>query len=431
MVSQENNLKSASAYLAWFAAALFYYYQYILRVSPGVMVTELRAEFHMTAEQFSSLGALYLYAYSLLQIPLGILIDRIGVRRTVLGSVALCTLGTLMLAWSESLLGAQLSRICIGAGSAGAFMSALKIAADWLPEGKRGLLMGTTLTLGTIGALTAGKPLVWFIDSIGWRSTVVGTAMVGVLVLILVLVLLRLPTKRQREAPKVKWADIGKSVWQIVRNRRVMIYAVLAIGVYTPLSVLADLWGTAFLMQKFQLTRADAAQTSMMMYFGLAIGSLLLPWLCEKWNMLDQAIKLCGFGIFIVFGFILFGPNVGIGGLTALLILLGIFCGAEMMCFTGAVRYTTPETSGMTLGVVNTLNMLGGAILQQAIGFLLDVRWSGQSDAAGVRIYQTHEFVVALSLLLVVVASCCLISLTSHFQPLTPATEDEAKHKAT
>ena len=397
------------AYLAWAAAAFFYYYQYILRVSPGVMVTDLRQEFHMTAEQFSSLGAVYLYAYSLLQIPLGILIDRIGVQRTLIASVLCCMAGSLAMASSYDMWMVQLSRVLIGAGSAGAFMSALKIAADWLPAGRRGLLMGATLTLGTVGALTAGKPLVWLIEWAGWRQTILFTTLIGALSLLLVLVLIRLPNRRgeTKAAPQ----DLLESVGKIVRNKRVMIYAVLAVGLYTPLSVLADLWGTAFLMQKFTLTRAMAAQIGMMMYLGLSIGSLLLPWICEKWGLLDRAIRICSVGILLTLCFILFGPDVSTTTLSLLLVLLGFFCGAEMMCFTGAVRYTTSENSGLTLGVVNTLNMLGGAFLQQLIGFSLDALWKGDADVHGVRIYQTHEFVLALSILLAVIAGCCLISL--------------------
>ena len=92
---------------------------------------------------------------------------------------------------------------------------------------------------------------------------------------------------------------------------------------------------------------------------------------------LNRAIKLCGLAILIAFAFILFGPQVSIICLSTVLIALGFFCGAEMMCFTGAVHYTTRENSGMTIGVVNTLNMLGGALLQQGIGWLLD-RQSGR-----------------------------------------------------
>ena len=400
---------TASAYLAWLSAALFYYYQYILRVSPSVMVTDLREAFHLTAEQFSSLGAVYLYAYSMLQIPIGILIDQIGARKTVLGSILLCIVGNLSLAGSQTLSILLLSRALIGAGSACAFMSALKIAADWLPPGKRGLFMGMTLTLGTVGALTAGKPLVGALETLGWRTTTLWLAGLGAGLFLAVLALLRLPKGEKHSAPN--WQMICRTIGSIVRNRPVMIYALLAIGVYTPLAVLADLWGTAFLMERYALPRAQAAESSMMMYLGLCIGSLLLPWLCERWGILNRAIQVCSAGVLFTFAYLLWGPPLGVAGLTVLLILLGIFCGAEMICFTGAVQYTTPENSGMTLGVVNTLNMLGGAVLQQAIGFFLDLQWTGKLDAAGVRIYNTHEFQLAISLLLGVVALCCFLAI--------------------
>src|SRR5262245_58717761 len=95
---------------AWASVALFYFYQYILRVIPGVLVTNLRETFHLTAEQFATLGAFYLYAYSLCQIPIGVVVDYVGVRKTVLTSIILCILGTLLLAFAKTLPALQLSR---------------------------------------------------------------------------------------------------------------------------------------------------------------------------------------------------------------------------------------------------------------------------------------------------------------------------------
>jgi sugar phosphate permease len=409
MLSQKK-IPALPLYLAWVAAALFYFYQYILRVSPGVMVVDLRQDFKLTAEEFSSLGALYLYAYSVLQIPLGIIMDRIGVRRTVLGSIALCMGGVAMLGSAQSLFALQLSRILVGAGSACAFMAGLKIAADWLPAGKRGFLIGATLTFGTIGALVAGKPQVWLIEASGWRSTVFTTAYTGLVVFFIVLFVLKLP--REAKLSKLPSLDIVvKSVKNIISHSQIMIYALLAIGLYAPLSVLADLWGTAFLMQKYGFSRADAAQTSMMMYLGLALGSLILPWACEKYRVLNKAIRLCGLAILLIFAVILYGPKLSIVNLSAVFIALGIFCGAEMMCFTGAVHYSAKNNSGLIIGVVNTLNMLGGALLQQGIGWLLDKQWQGSLDTHGVRLYETNDFIIALSLLLAVIVACCLTSL--------------------
>lgn len=399
------------AYFAWASVALFFFYQYILRVSPGVMIHEIRHDFGLTADQFGTLGSFYLYAYALLQIPLGIIVDRIGVRRTIIGSILLCLGGSTLMAYSHVFFLAQLSRIMIGAGSASAFMCSLKIIADRLPPGRRGFLMGATLTLGTVGALVAGKPLVLLLDHFGWRSTMLCTTVVGLFILLFTFIFL---PKRAKDRPTLAQESIqsvGRNVGSVIKNGRIMLYAFLAIGLYTPLSALADLWGTAFLMQKFVLPRAEAAHTVMMMYVGLAIGSLFMPWLCEKYKILDRAIQICGLGILTLFAFLLYGPEVNSTQLTLLLISLGFFCGAEMMCFTGALLYSTPDNSGVTIGVVNTLNMLGGAILQQFIGYSLDFQWSGPLDEKGIRIYNSHQFIVALSVLTIVVLLCCFASL--------------------
>jgi sugar phosphate permease len=401
------------AYLAWFSVTLFYFYQYILRVSPGVMVDQLRYEFSIRAEQFSTLGALYLLAYSLLQIPLGIIVDKVGVKRTVIWSIILCILGSLLFSLANTFWVAQLSRILIGAGSAAAFMCSLKIVADHFPPGKRGLLMGATLTLGTIGGAISGKMIMVTMQHAGWRSVLVYSSILGFIILILTMLLIR-PDRNNKQVKlnNHPLSDVLRNVVAIMKHKNIMIYAILAVGLYTPLSALADLWGTAFLKQKFALSQADAASTSTMMYIGLAAGSLFLPWLCERYNVLNRAIFICGIMILVNFAVIIYGPIYSSGTLSLLLITLGFFCGAEMMCFTGALQFSEKDNSGEIIGVVNTLNMLGGAILQQLIGLSLDYQWDHTFDAFGVRQYNTEQFISALSILTVVITTCCLISFS-------------------
>jgi hypothetical protein len=164
-------------------------------------------------------------------------------------------------------------------------------------------------------------------------------------------------------------------------------------------------------MKKYLLSPSEASGTTIYIFAGLSVGSALLPWLCEKWQCLDRAIQLCSGGIFVLFGLLLWGPQLSIGEVKLLLFAVGFFCGAEMMCFTGAVQATTAAHSGLTLGVVNTLNMFGGAALQHIIGYALDLQWSGQLDAQGIRQYEALHYVVALSLLWGIIAACCLLSI--------------------
>jgi len=397
-------------YLAWIAISLFYFYQYILRVSPGVMVIELRQTFKLTAEEFSSLGAIYLYAYSLLQIPLGFILDRMSIRRVITLSILTCLAGTCFFAFAKNIWMLQAGRFLIGIGSAPAFICALKLVSDYLPEKDRGLLMGATLSIGTIGALLSGNLLVTVLESSGWQNSLLFCVVLGGIILAIVLMLVPASSARTTvgDFPLV---HLREGLRVIFKQKEILIYAIIAIGVYTPLCVLADLWGTAFLMEKFSLERAQAAQTSLYMYGGLTIGSLLVPWYSAKWGNFRETIQVCAIGLICAILALLYLKGIAIWQLTILLTLIGIFCGAEMVCFTGAAHYTASAYSGLALGVVNTLNMLGGALVQQLIGWYLDYQWKGRYGADGARLYGPEELTAAFSLLLILIAVCCFLTV--------------------
>jgi len=407
----QSSRKDRKAFFAWAAISIFYLFQYVLRVTPGVMVEELRHEFTLTAEQFSTFGAYYLYAYSLLQIPLGILLDRVGVRKVILFSIAVCTIGSFLFGLAEEVWVAQLSRLLIGAGSASAFMGALKVAADHFAPGKRGFFIGTTLTLGTFGALTAGKPLVLLVEATHWRNAVVVCSAVG---LAIFLIAYKLLPRYAQDVPHEKnfsFERLFKQIGQVMTTWRVVLFALLSIGLYAPLSVLADLWGTAFFITKFGFEKGQAAQIIMLLYVGLAIGCLIMPGYCEKKGILNLGIRICIISLFVLYSMILYGPAMGAITLSVALLLIGFCGGAEMMCFTGAVSGATTYNTGLIIGFVNTFNMLGGAIIQHLVGFRLDIKWDGAMNEHGVRIYTTEQFTYALSMLVIIVGVSVLLSL--------------------
>ncbi len=398
-------MKQLKIYLIWAVIALFYFYQYILRVSPGVMVVELKQIFHLTAQEFSSLGSIYLFAYSLLQIPLGFMLDRVGAKIVVLCSILFCIAGTSLFSFAENVWMLQLGRFLIGLGSAPAFICALKIVSDYLPEKLSGLLMGITLAVGTFGALLSGKFLVSILDNYGWQNTLLICAGFGGLILMLVIAIIPSKTKSNLETVQLKQGLIA-----IFKQKQILIYAVIAICVYTPLCVLADLWGTAFLMEKYALTRANAAQLSLYLYGGLTIGSLILPWLAMKSGLLKEVLQICAMGLVLSLCALLYVDDLSVFQLSLLLTLIGSFCGAEMICFAGCVQHSPQSLSGLTLGVVNTLNMLGGAVIQQIIGWYLDFHWQGTYDVDGARFYSAADLTSAFSLLIIIIFVCGLLT---------------------
>ncbi|MCS5711614.1 MFS transporter [Candidatus Berkiella aquae] len=397
-------------YIAWLAIAGFYLYQYILRVSPGIMVVELRHAFKLTAEQFSSLGSIYLFSYSLLQIPLGFILDRIGVRKVVMMSIILCILGTLIFSFATHLWMLQLGRFLIGLGSAPAFICALKLVNDHLPEKYSGLFMGMTLSLGTLGALLSGKCMVTILELNGWQHSLNLCAAFGLVILVLAFIAI----PKQTTVVDVQTNNLNQlrqGLSDIFKSREIIIYSIVAVSVYTPLCVLADLWGTAFLMEKYALSRAVSAELSLYLYGGLTVGSLLLPWLSMRWNKSKETILFCAMGIMISLFFLLYANNLHLWQLSMILTSIGVFCAAEMICFASAVQFSPKRHSGLTLGVVNTLNMLGGAIIQQFIGWYLDVKWNGEYGQSGERLYSADDLSAAFTFLIIIIFACNLLFL--------------------
>lgn len=397
-------------YAAWVSLNLFFLYVYVLRVSSGVMFNELRQEFLMTGEQFGIFAACYLYSYSIMQVPFGVLLDRIGIRKIALFS-AVVVMGALwFLTQAYGLYAAYISRILLGFGSASVFMSALKFVSDKLPAKQRGIFMGLTLSTGTLGALLAGQLIPPMLKVYEWRDVVYLMMYGGFPVLALLFVFLPKHSKHA-ESSHLSADEVFHTLIGAAKNWNIILYGILSIGVYTPLAVIADSWGTAFLSQKYSWDAHTAASTIMMMYVGLTLGSLSLPWITKLWGDFNKTIQMSLLALFVLFGSVLYLPELAPSSLTVLLVAIGVFCGAEMMCFTGASHYTTPATSGVTLGVVNTFNMLGGAMLNQVIGLALDVSWSGEL-ANELRIYSAQDYIAAFSVLLGVIGLCFAFSLS-------------------
>ena len=99
------------------------------------MVDDLMKEFSVGAAILGYLSATYLYIYAALQIPLGLVVDKYGLRGVVAGACALCGIGSIIFSLADSVYLAYLGRGLVGAGAAFSFVGALNMAARWfLPD---------------------------------------------------------------------------------------------------------------------------------------------------------------------------------------------------------------------------------------------------------------------------------------------------------
>lgn len=400
-----------SAYFLWLCAVLFYLYQYIIRVSPSVMKDDLMIAFDVTAGGFSSLSSFALYCYALMQIPVGMLVDRYGTRRMILSSIALCVSGVLLFSHSEQLLFGYLARMMMGTGSACAFLSVSKIVNEWFPDNRKGLMMGLTATFGTFGAYLGGRPLVMLIESQGWRASLMILAAIGSLVLLLNFFILPRASKKTKEIIPGEEHASFQSVLSVFKSGQAWLFALVAIGLYLSIAVVADLWGVSFMEEKFDINRQEAAQMVSYIYFGTACGCPLFAWISRLLGSVKQAIILGGVGIVALLAYIVFVPNIPIWLGNTILFSVGICTGAEILCFIAACTIMGPEVAGTMTGFLNGIVSLAAAMIQQYVGQVLDYFWEGQMTEAGIRAYSIHTYQVAFGVILFVTCISVILSL--------------------
>ncbi|MBN9564903.1 MAG: MFS transporter [Alphaproteobacteria bacterium] len=398
-------------YLMWGCAVLYYLYQYTIRVSPSIMMEDIMMAFNVSAHGFASLSALAMYSYAIMQVPAGILTDTFGAKKVILVSLCSCIIGLTCFACAEDLLFASIGRIFIGCGSAAAFLSVNKIGTDWFPAGRRAFVFGLTMTAGTVGALNGGAPLAALNHAVGWRESLFFLAIVGAIILVINLMFLRATPKTITREQNLKVSEIFSQIKAALGNVQVFITGVVALGVYMVISVLADLWGVAYLMQTYHIAKTTAAQATSLIYVGLCFGALVVSWWSDKTHKRKTMIVILSFILVLSLTAFLHVTNLPFWVSCILLFVVGFCSGAEMLCFALATEIVPRKITGTVTGYINAIVTLGGAFVQQQVGKMLDHIWCGQCTDDGLRFYTADEYRQSLSLVIGVVLFTAVLSL--------------------
>lgn len=399
----------------WFCAALFYLFQFVIRVSPSVMVDDLMLAYGLDATGFATLSALAMYGYSVMQIPAGIVADLYGARRCILISILICTIGTLLFCSTSNLWIAQVSRILIGMGSAGAFLCVSKISVNWFGTRLQAQMFGLTMMAGTIGALNGGAPLAYCLNFFTWQETLFILGCIGFVIWGINYFMLQDSPQAAIKTDKLNFqslmAEALASLRALFAQPQCWLSAISAMGVYSCICVLADLWGVSFLMQAYEIGKQQAAQVTSFIYVGLCVGSVMIPFISQR-ILGNKKFILLGLGMIAAsFYSLVYGPHYSIAMASGLCLMIGFFSGVEMLCFANACSVLPSRMAGIVTGFVNGVVMLGGSLLQQMIGYVLDRLWDGTMTEQGTRAYSTSDFQSAFYLL----GGCIIVTLVISF----------------
>lgn len=403
----KNNKLNFTAILICTLASLFYLYDILLRVMPSAMTNALMGHFHIGAAQLGIMVAIFYYAYAPMQIPAGLLFDKLGTRLLLTIMMVICAVGTLIFGITDSTIIASIGRFLIGFSSAFAFLGALILAGRWLPHKYFALFVGLVQLLGSAGAIIGQKPIAIAVKHFGWQTTNLAAALIGFILAILFWFLLRdHPEGTAIKHTKPSNVGILKQLFSVCRNAQNCWVGLYAFAIWAPATIFAVLWGVPFIMTFYKIGTAAAAGMISVVWIGIGLGCPLAGWWSD--HIRKRCLPLITSALLglITASLILYINNIPLCLMYLLLFLLGTAISGMVVTF-GVVKDINSNTIiGTANGFNNMATLTGGVIFQPMVGVILHLLWKGKL-INNIPVYSLHNYRIALS----IIPICFLLAL--------------------
>lgn len=396
-----NYRKTVLPWLICAIAAIFYCYAYFLRISPSVMMGQLMQGLHINATEFGTLAAFYYYAYTPMQLPVGILIDRFGARFVLFSACLIAVLGLFFFIHADSFASAAFGRFLIGFGASFSYITVLKLGTLWLPPNRFAIVAGLTTSFGMIAAAISDKYLAAFVQAIGYRDALLSALFAGILLSFVIFTVVRNRPNdgRIHHEDNLSFSELFKSMLTILKMPQMWLIGLIGLLLYLPASVFLDVWGIAYLEHVYHMTTSQATTAVSMVFLGWIISSPLIGAYSDFIGQRRLPLLLAAAGAFISVSLIFYLPNLSFNNVYLLFFIFGVFCGSHPLCFSLSKENNPKHLTGTATAVTNTVIMLGGVIFQPVVGWLLDYHAKGAVNASGVPVYTANDYHFALTII--------------------------------
>ncbi len=382
------------AWMVWSAAISVYILAVFHRTSLGVAGLIAAERFHISSAQLATFTMVQLFVYAAMQIPVGVVLDRVGAKKLIVAGVLLMTGGQFAFAFATTFGAGVAARVFVGMGDAMIFISLIQLVALWFPPARTAMVTQMTGVVGQIGAVAATVPLSAALHSKGWTWSFAVAASLGVVLGIVLIVVVRDSPYRDHHRDELKMRAVGRALklaWAEPGTRLgLWSHFTLQFGA----TVFALLWGFPFLVSGQGLTTGMASCLLIVMTVTAVVTSPLIGAFVTRWPYSRSTLVLWIVGsIMAIWAVVLLWPGrAPLWLLVVLVVVLAVGGPGSMVGFDLARTFNPPTRLGSASGIVNVGGFVASLGTVALIGIVLDLEAPG-----GPSTYTVDSFRVAMS----------------------------------
>ncbi|HRP96969.1 MAG TPA: MFS transporter [Rhodocyclaceae bacterium] len=402
---------AAARFIALSVVIAAYVLSFFHRFAPAGVAGDLAAAFQTTAASLGALAATYFYVYTIMQVPTGVLVDTLGPRRILVVGCLTAAAGSLLFGLAPDLDIAMLGRTLTGLGVSVVFIAMLKLIAVWFDERRFATMVGMAMLIGNTGSVLAGTPLAAMAELASWRAVFVGTAVLSLALALASWILIREDDGHAADKPHLDRGVVLGALASVLRNRDTWPAVVVNFGLTGSFFAFGGLWATPYLITVHGLDRVTAANHLSLYFAGFALGCLAVGSLSDRLGRRKPVLIATGLVCCAFWLLWLSAVRLPLPVSYAAFGLMGLTTAGFVLTWACAKEVNPPQLSGMSTSVTNMGGFLAAALLQPAVGLVMDLGWDG-TLVDGVRQYSESTFLLGFSL---IAASAALGTVATFF----------------
>lgn len=386
---------------AWivFAVGIFTYLVAVMqRTTIGIAGVAATDRFHSSAAVLSTLAVVQIIVYAAMQVPVGVLIDRVGSRWLMAAGTILMIAGQVTVAFAPSIAMAIAGRILVGAGDAAVFISLIRLINSWFRGRIVPQLSQWVGNLGQLGQVLSAVPFAIILQQSGWTTAFLSAASLSVIAAITIFVCISDRPADSLEGPRpASWAQSMRQLGASLTRPGTQLGFWSHFTTQSSGTVFSLMWGYPFMV--FALGYEPELASGLLivivgsgMVFGPILGVLTAQHPLRRSNIVLGIIG----AMTLAWTIVLLWPTVPpLWLIIVLLIVIGAGGPGSLIGFDFARTFNPLRNLGSANGIVNVGGFLASFVMIFLIGVLLDLQH--KIGGGGASLYSLDAFRLAFT----------------------------------